>query len=253
MKFSWFTVLIIKIAQVLFLAPASSFAQTVGQQAGKINIVIEPVYNGQPLSFDGSKYVTEHGDTFTVDLFRFYITDLKLVSAKGSSAPALVKDSWLLDSEDTAGWHMTGNMESGELIAGISFTIGVDSLHNVSGANEGDLDPVKGMYWAWNSGYINAKLEGKSAVCKTLHHAFEFHIGGYMPPYSTARKVSLRLRKAVQATTGNDRVNVIRIRADFAAWFTGNLNLAQTNSVVIPGKEAAAMADKYAQMFSVAE
>ena len=26
----------------------------------------------------------------------------------------------------------------------------------------GDLDPLKGMYWTWQSGYINFKIEGSS-------------------------------------------------------------------------------------------
>jgi len=43
----------------------------------------------------------------------------------------------------------------------------VDSLANVSGAMSNDLDATKGMYWSWQSGFINLKIEGKSASCKT--------------------------------------------------------------------------------------
>ena len=59
----------------------------------------------------------------------------------------------------------------------IYFQIGIDSLTNVSGDLDGDLDPALGMYWAWNSGYINMKLEGKSSSCKSVKKEFQFHIG----------------------------------------------------------------------------
>jgi hypothetical protein len=42
----------------------------------------------------------------------------------------------------------------------IQFNLGLDSLTNVSGALGGDLDPTKGMYWTWQNGYVNFKLQG---------------------------------------------------------------------------------------------
>lgn len=59
----------------------------------------------------------------------------------------------------------------------VSFNIGVDSSTSVAGILTGDLDPRKGMYWAWQSGYINFKLEG---ILKTkVQQPFQYHIGGY--------------------------------------------------------------------------
>jgi hypothetical protein len=130
----------------------------------------------------------------------------------------------------------------------LSFTLGVDSIANTSGANGGDLDPIKGMYWAWNSGYIMAKLEGRSKACKTLHHAYEYHIGGYMPPYNTARQVTLKLRQPITAKKGT--TNTVQLSADVSKWFSG-IDLRSVNSIVIPGKEAMQMADRYTTMFSV--
>lgn len=37
---------------------------------------------------------------------------------------------------------------------------GVDSILHQKGVFEGSLDPVHGMYWAWQSGYINLKIQG---------------------------------------------------------------------------------------------
>lgn len=76
----------------------------------------------------------------------------------------------------------------------IRFSVGIDSATNISGAMGGDLDPTKGMYWAWQSGYINFKLEGQSPYCDTRHHEFAFHIGGYHAPYAPLQTITLNVR-----------------------------------------------------------
>lgn len=47
------------------------------------------------------------------------------------------------------------------------------------------------MYWTWQSGYINAKLEGKSNLVNTPTHAFAFHLGGYLNPFQTLQTISI--------------------------------------------------------------
>jgi hypothetical protein len=77
----------------------------------------------------------------------------------------------------------------------IQFSIGIDSLTNVSGAMGGDLDPVNGMYWSWQSGYINFKVEGNSEKSGAVHKDFQFHIGGYLKPFETLQTVILPLKR----------------------------------------------------------
>lgn len=60
----------------------------------------------------------------------------------------------------------------------MAFLLGTDSLANVSGALGGDLDPTKGMYWTWNSGYINVKLEGTAPMSKGRNSGFWAAPGG---------------------------------------------------------------------------
>ena len=59
----------------------------------------------------------------------------------------------------------------------VEFNIGIDSSTSVAGVLTGDLDPRKGMYWAWQSGYINFKLEG--ILNTKVQQPFQYHIGGY--------------------------------------------------------------------------
>jgi hypothetical protein len=113
---------------------------------------------------------------------------------------------------------------------------------NTSGALSGDLDPSKGMYWSWQSGYINFKVEGKSPSCKTRKNKFQFHIGGYQEPFTTTRPVT------IQAKSIKD--NTLTIILDFSKIFK-SINLNSTNQVIIPGKEASDLAEILPTLFSV--
>jgi hypothetical protein len=227
--------LLLIVVFCVFGCPATTWAQAT------ITILVKPVFAGEPLRLADKQYITPHGDTVNIDAFRFYMTHIK--AGKGGNVT-----NKLIDAEDTTTTLITLNVAPGDY-NNLSFVVGVDSTDNTNGANSGDLDPAKGMYWAWNTGYIMAKVEGRSAVCKTVHHAFEFHIGGYMPPYNAARQVSLPLPAALHLEQGSSAT--ITLTADVAAWFAGDLNLSTLNSILIPGKPAAAMADKYATMFKI--
>lgn len=58
---------------------------------------------------------------------------------------------------------------------------GVDSLLQVSGVQSGALDPLKGMYWTWQTGYIQFKMEGilsKDTLGEGLI-PIQLHLGGF--------------------------------------------------------------------------
>lgn len=230
----------------LLLTTASMHSMAAGDTS-TVTIVVEPVFNGAPLQLADQYYVNEHGDTLFIDLFRFYITNLS-ISQEDNIAQDM--NSHLVDAEYKESCSFKVIVPEGSY-GSVQFTIGVDSATNTNGANGGDLDPVKGMYWAWNSGYIMAKMEGRSTVCKTRHHVFQLHIGGYMSPYDAARIVNIRLPKNAVVKKGTN--TTIHIKADAAAWFKDKLDLGKTNEIMIPGKDACMIADKYAQMFSVTD
>jgi hypothetical protein len=71
-------------------------------------------------------------------------------------------------------------------VKAIQFKLGIDSITNVSGAFGGALDPTKGMYWSWQSGYINFKMEGRVKDKNYL-----LHLGGYSSPFKAVQQVVL--------------------------------------------------------------
>lgn len=214
---------------------------------GVLVIKIQPVFRGKPLILGDKTYVSENGDSITIEEFKSYISALNLIGPK-SSFP-IKNSAHLINAEDSATLMYTINNIPSGVYNLLTFNIGLDSVTNVSGALGGDLDPTLGMYWAWNTGYINAKLTGHSNVCQTLHHTFEFHIGGYMQPYVTVRKTSLQLpdieiKGETQAT--------LTLIVDVATWFN-DIHLSSINNVVAPSKEAMQIADNYMKMFQISQ
>lgn len=184
-------------------------------------------------------YITSNKDTVTITAFKCYISDLEIHYADRTVFKE--KNSHhLLDSENPNSLQIPLTKANDKPISKVIFTIGIDSITNTSGALDGDLDPTKGMYWAWQSGYINMKLEGQSPTCQTRKNQFQFHLGGYLQPYYAMRKKVININ-------GNKNGNV-NIAIDVAV-FLGEVNLAQTHSIMIPGKTAMDLADISTKMF----
>jgi hypothetical protein len=97
----------------------------------------------------------------------------------------------LIDIEQpkTSSWNLV--VPQSTTFTQVSFDLGIDSITNVSGAFGGDLDPTKGMYWTWQSGYINFKLEGKASNSSANNNEFQFHLGGYQYPFLACQQVVL--------------------------------------------------------------
>jgi hypothetical protein len=184
------------------------------------------------------KYISDSKDTLQIDVFRFYISNIKLHYLDESSYSE--DNSYhLIDIENPNSLQIPILKKSEKTITKVEFSIGVDSLASVSGAMSGDLDPTKGMYWAWQSGFINMKIEGTSSSCKTRKNRFQFHIGGYLKPNYAIRTIELK------PINSNLEINV-----DVAEMFK-YMNLKEINSIMIPGTKAMEVADQAAKMFNV--
>ena len=146
-----------------------------------------------------------------------------------------------MDIENETSSLISITKKNNKTISRIKFAIGVDSLMSVSGALAGDLDPTNGMYWAWQSGYINFKIEGNSSSCKTRKNQFFFHVGGYKKPNYSLKMITLDV--LIPKSTIDITINL----KDFFS----KINLGKTNSIMIPGKSAMELADYYSKLFFI--
>ena len=104
----------------------------------------------------------------------------------------------------------------------------------------GDLDPTNGLYWTWQSGYINFKLEGKTAACPARNNLFQYHIGGYQYPFNAMREVELDIEK------GGEILIEFPIEE-----LLNNTDLSKEYEIMSPNKKAMRMADKIAKNFRI--
>jgi hypothetical protein len=221
------------------------------KSGGKGNLTIR-LYNyagNELLKLDSGTYTNVLRQTYTISKFKYYIGDIHLWASDGTSF--VTNDYYLVDEENEASKKIIIHNVPANTYKGLSFILGIDSLHNCSGAQSGALDPINAMFWTWNTGYIFLKIEGHAPASASPGHIFEFHIGGYKPPANCIRGISLNMRnQPIQIEP--DKNATIALKADASKIF-GSPNVIDFASVssVTDFHHAAEIADNYSSMFNV--
>ncbi|MFK7922474.1 MAG: MbnP family protein [Bacteroidia bacterium] len=171
---------------LLFLVCVGVLSTLMGQREEASSFTIVPTFGGEAVSLEQAYAFA--GDSVSFSKLRFYISAVSLWQ-EGKEVWAEKKSYHLIDLAEPASMNLA--LKKGLAFDEVRFQLGIDSITNVSGAMGGDLDPTKGMYWSWNTGYINFKLEGKSALAGIPNHDFIYHLGGYLPPYPSVQWVKL--------------------------------------------------------------
>lgn len=222
------------------LVAAMSF--TVPKQT-TVTIRFENYVGNAPLKLDNGTYKNALGQAFTVSEFKYYISRITL-HAKNTT-DYVSSQYFLIDEEDSATQQITlTDVPEGDYTS-LDFTIGIDSLHNCNGAQTGALDPLNGMYWTWNTGYIFMKMTGKSPASHSPGDMLEFHIGGYKQPSNCIRYVKLGLKNGLKN-------NTIRVKADMSEIFKTptTIDFSKLSSVT-DFHNATTIANNYSDMFSI--
>lgn len=223
---------------ILFL----SFAVQSQNTKDSLVIDVKIQFNNQDLELN-KKFISTLNDTIYFDKIKFYLSDIQLVY-KDKKQFTETKSYYLIDLDKFESMRFSIPHQNKTKMESLKFNIGIDSLASVSGALEGVLDATNGMYWAWQSGFVNFKIEGKSSSCASRKNKFQFHIGGYLDPNYALRSVVIPVQN-IQFT--NHGLNLIM---DLGKLFS-EIKLKETNSIMIPGKEAMKMADLSTQLFSI--
>jgi hypothetical protein len=216
-----------KAGKCLFSVLFLCIAYKIGAQ-----ITILPVFGDKPIAAD-TWFVSKNGDSIQFDNIRFYLSNIQLEMDDKTLIADTVK-AHLIDVFEPNSLKIAFPKVDYKHVKMLGFNIGIDSLTNVSGALGGDLDPQRGMYWAWQSGYINLKIEGRSPQCKNRKNVFQYHIGGYLSPFYAMRQITLPVN--AQNTEGS------LLKIDFSKLFD-NIHIASQNSIMMPCKEAMQLAD----------
>ena len=223
------------LAAVVFLCLQCAVLNS--QNKNEIKVVFQPFFGSYPLILD-STYVFENGQ-IEFSTLKFYISNLQFLK----NEKIVFKESnsfHLFDASNIKSQNFTFTIPKGLLFTELNFNFGIDSLTNISGAMGGDLDPTKGMYWTWQSGYVNFKIEGTSSLCNNKRQEFQYHLGGYQFPFSALQKISLEVEAN---NTLFILVDVKKIMETF--------DLSSLDHIMSPSAEAVRLSYLISQCFSV--
>jgi hypothetical protein len=137
-------------------------------------------------------------DSVVLEKLRYYVSDVELLQDEQVVARALPQHRLVDIALSTSAVMRLESTGKGNTFNHLRFKLGIDSLTSVSGAMGGDLDPTTGMYWAWQSGYVNFKMEGTTPRCPARNHRFQYHLGGYNAPYNALQIIDLPLQDTGQ-------------------------------------------------------
>jgi hypothetical protein len=212
----------------------------------------------------GDTYTNATGEQFSLDMFQYYISNIKLKTEDGREYIVPQDESYFLVKEqDTKSQLVTlKNVPEGNYNS-VTFTIGVDSLRNTMDLSKrtgvldiGNADMGKGMYWSWNSGYIFVKAEGTSpqaTMGPDGQRKFRYHIGGF-GGFSSKTINNIKTKKL---DLGRDRAKVreaknpeIHIVVDVLKMFSGTTNVSfATNTTVMFSPFSTNISANYVNMF----
>lgn len=168
-------------------------------------------------------------DSIRITELKFYLSDILLKDAEGK----------LIQSSDKLFLFKLGEsesitLESNELVDSMLFQLGIDSLTHENAEYSGALDPAKGMYWAWHTGFIHFKLEG-AIISDGQEKKIALHIGGYQGPYRTNQSIALKLE---ENTLHLDLFQLLKSQKSLNQW-----------SIMSAGKEAKETSDRLCRCF----
>ena len=220
------------------------------ENTGTVKITYINTVKGKPLELNTGNYTNPFGETYIVSKFKYYISHISLIKGK---AVFFEEESFhLVDESKPDAFHFSFDLSSVNYDV-LNFTLGVDSLHNVSGAQSGALDPLNDMFWTWNNGYIMAKLEGRSPQSKIINNKLEFHIGGFMGENNVLKNITLSFPPGKILNIQPGKTSEIIIEADIDTWWQqpNDIKIAEHAVCSTPGALAKKIADNYSKMFRI--
>lgn len=222
---------------LLWLTLWINLPRVLAQEQAPFQITVVPAFLGAPLELNTTVYLPD-SQSIAISVCKFYLGQFAFLDGQEVVWQAN-QPYHLFDLSDSLSYIISLDPPTNLTFDQIQFRLGVDSSTTASGIFGGDLDPMKGMYWAWNSGYIHAKLEGFSLIANSPNHPFLFHIGGYLAPYGASQVVSLPV-----ATDRHQRL-IVELEALFK-----QIDLTNSNQIMSPSGAAVEFAEKLAQSFT---
>lgn len=244
--------LLLTVSSVLFSCSKKADPVKEENYTGKGDVMfnMNNVAGSEALQLDSKWYTTPNGDSIKFSKYNYYLSNFTFIEASGKEHK--IEDSYFLimqNKRESFSFSVKG-LDAGKYTK-VRFLIGVDSARNVSGVQSGALDPVHGMFWDWNTGYIMAMIEGQSPQSTLGGNLIAFHLGGFSGQGSALRYVEMSLPSELAITNG--ALKTIEMKADVMEWFKSPklIDIAQLTTSISTGGSVNVLADNYVDMFTI--
>ncbi|MBN8786407.1 MAG: hypothetical protein J0I84_04905 [Terrimonas sp.] len=226
---------------------------------GELSIEFDNIVGGENLALNTGSYTNSSGETYKITTLKYFISNISLGKADGTTYTVPQNDSYFLIEEGNEDAdHASIEVPEGEYKT-LTFMVGIDSLRNTKDVSErtGALDPAgtaNGMYWGWNSGYIFFKIEGTSTASTADGNMFMYHIGGF-GGYSSStinniKTVTLNLEPGGTPKVHQGKETNIHLMVDIAKLFDNKSHISiAEHAAVMFDAYSTTIADNYATMF----
>lgn len=143
--------------------------------ASSLSMYIGYRVDAYPLIWDSLMYYNDAGNHYSVSHLEYFLTQISLI--KPDSSKVLIKDYQYLNAATASTNQFTINNVPEGYYIGISFNIGIDSVHNVTGGLPNNT-ANNNMAWPdpMGGGYHFMKFEGDFLRNDTLY-GFTMHLG----------------------------------------------------------------------------
>lgn len=210
-------------------------------QTNSVQFSVSTTFGATHLDLVDSAFNTNDSTHLKITDVKFYISKIQLL--RNGEIVLEEKNSFhLVDARQNNPFIIIVGNKQNIPFDQLKFNLGIDSATNVSGAMGGDLDPTKGMYWTWQSGYINFKLEGTSPLCTTRNKEFQFHLGGYQKPNYCLQTLSFPINDTSKIDLKLDVQKILE-----------QVDLPRTNHIMSPSAEAVLISKIVANAFTLTE
>jgi hypothetical protein len=224
---------------------------------GSLRFEFDAVVGNKNLQLNSSTYSNKLGEDFTVSMFDYYVSNIKLKNEKGEVFVVEQDSCYFLikESDRNSQFFTLSKIPAGDYTE-MSFIVGVDSMRNTMDVSKrsGSLDVANGMYWSWNSGYIFVKFEGTSPKAPAeSNNKFRYHIGGFggyqTKTINSIREVTIKLGEK-PVPVRKDKTPEVHVMVDMLAFFGNNVSIEQNPDIMFK-PFATTIADNFKNMFSV--
>ncbi|HTG55921.1 MAG TPA: MbnP family protein [Niabella sp.] len=255
---------------ILFMATFLSCKKNISEpefnqdNLAPLSVEFDNIVGGQNLILNTSNYKNSTGETYNIQLLQYFISNIIVYKANGTSYTVPQDSSYFLINETNPDSRFARvNVPEGDYTK-ITFTLGVDSLRSTMDISKrtGVLNPAggmeSGMYWGWNSGYIFFKMEGVSPQAPldpTGVNKYRYHIGGFggysAPTLNNIKTITADLTaRGIAQVRKNRRAN-IHFFVDIEKVLSGTNSISiAANPQVMFSDYSVTIANNFTNMFT---